>query len=559
VIVTLPHDEAPIVGHTWRSSRLLCATVMVGLADPLAQDWTVAGLVHHNLGSYDPRNWELTVRQEIITMKQDPSNSAPVATSDNRAFEIEKHGIDHIPESERRGRPLDLFWIWFGANVIFTYIIDGAIIVGFGLGFWAALTVVLIGNLFYILLGLCSIPGARVGTATMVVSRSAFGVLGNAPAAFLSWLTAVGWEAVNIVIGALSLAAIFVEVGSGTGVGWRVLALVLIVLLTFSVAVLGHATIQLLNKFFSYALGIGTVVLGLFVMPKINLDAHPALGAPTERGAWLLALVVMAAAPLSWVNTGADYSRYLPRATSGARITVWTALGGFVPAVVITVIGVAAATATDMSDPVAGLQAILPEWFFVVYLLVIVGGTITNNFLNSYSSGLSLLAFGLKAKRYQAVLIDAAIGTGLSAYALFVFDFTNSFIAFLSIMVLWIAPWCGIYLADMLLRRASYDMEALGRRDGGYWYRKGFNPIALGWFAVGIICAALFSNSTVFRGPLVDSIGGGDISIFVGLIVAFVGYYAMMRGRVVTGPQTVTVPSRSSAKASASRVEEGSV
>jgi NCS1 family nucleobase:cation symporter-1 len=313
----------------------------------------------------------------------------------------------------------------------------------------------------------------------------------------------------------------------------KVLALLVIVTLTFGVAVLGHATITLLNKLFSYALGLGTLVLGIFVLPKINFHTHPALAAPTQTGAWLLALLVMAAAPFSWVNTGADYSRYLPRKTSAVRITLWTALGGFLPAVIITIFGIAAATATNMSDPVAGLKKILPNWFFVTYLAVIVGGTITNNFLNSYSSGMSLLALGLKVKRYQAVLIDATVGTVLSIYAVFVFDFTNSFISFLSLMVLWIAPWCGIYLADMVLRRGRYDTEALHHRGGLYWYRKGFNPVALAWFAAGMAFGALFSSSTLFQGPLVSSIGGGDISIYVGFVVAFVGYYLTMRGRVI--------------------------
>lgn len=467
---------------------------------------------------------------------QDPGHFAGnefVAPGDSgsRAFEIEQHGIDHIPDGDRRGRPFDLFWIWFGANVIFTYVIDGAIIVGFGLSFWAALAVILIGNIFYILVGLCSIPGARAGTATLVVSRSAFGILGNLPGAFLSWLTAIGWEAVNIVIGSLALYEIFQEMGAGAGVRWKVLALIVIVALTFSVAVLGHATITLLNKIFSYLLGIGTVVLGIFVLPKANLNVHPALTAPTQVGAWLLALVVMAAAPLSWVNTGADYSRYLPRRTSGIRITLWTALGGAIPGVVIAVFGVAAATATDMSDPVAGLKAILPPWFFVVYLGVIVGGTITNNFLNTYSSGMSLLALGLKVKRWQAVLVDASIGTALSAYALFVFNFTDSFISFLSLMVLWIAPWCGIYLADMALRRGNYDVRALHQHGGRYWYRRGFNPVALVWFAAGIALAALFANSALYTGPLTSLVGGGDISIFVGLVVSLIGYYLTMRRR----------------------------
>jgi hypothetical protein len=35
-------------------------------------------------------------------------------------------------------------------------------------------------------------------------------------------------------------------------------------------------------------------------------------------------------------------------------------------------------------------------------------------------------------------------------------------------MVIWIAPWTAIYLADMLLRRNHYDPEALHRRDGLY-------------------------------------------------------------------------------------------
>jgi len=474
----------------------------------------------------------------------------------NRAFEVEQHGIDHIPDKDRHGRPVDLFWIWFGANVIFTYVIDGAIIVGFGLSFWPALAVILVGNAFYVLVGLCSIPGARAGTATLVVSRSAFGILGNAPAAFLSWLTAVGWEAVNIVIGSLSLYEIFQELGAGTGAGWKVIALAAIVVLTFGVAVLGHATITLLNKIFSYLLGFGTLVLGILVLPKTNLDAHPALGAPTHLGAWLLALVVLAAAPFSWVNTGADYSRYLPRRTSGMRITVLTALGGAIPAVLITVIGVAAATATDMSDPVAGLKAILPTWFFITYLVVIVGGTITNNFLNTYSSGMSLLALGLKAKRWQAVLVDAVVGTALSAYALFVFDFTNSFTSFLSLTVLWLAPWCGVYLADMALRRGNYDVVALHRHGGRYWYRRGFNPVALGWFAAGIVLGALFASSAIYSGPLTGLVGGGDISIFVGFVVSLVGYYLTMRRRAgsVAEPaddESSTVPRpRTSASAS---------
>src|SRR5689334_8658934 len=142
-------------------------------------------LVTANCASYGPGilSWHSRIRGGMdIT-----GSGGAAAETDNRAFEVEQHGIDHIADSQRRGRPFELFWIWLGANVIFTYIIDGALVVGFGLGFWAALAVTVVGNLFYLLLGLMSVPGTRAGTATLVVSRSAFGMFGNAPAALLSW------------------------------------------------------------------------------------------------------------------------------------------------------------------------------------------------------------------------------------------------------------------------------------------------------------------------------------------------------------------------------------
>ena len=449
------------------------------------------------------------------------------------AFQVEQHGIDMIPDSERHGRPRDLAWIWFGANVIFTYVIIGALVVGLGLTFWPAVSVAVIGNLVAVLVGICAIPGPRAGTATLVVSRSVFGTRGNAPAAAFSWLTAVGWEAVNIVIGALSLYEIFKTTGLGAGTGMKALALVVVVVLTFGVAVLGLATITVLNKIFSYLLGIGTIGLGIFVLPQTQFDATPSAGSSTSLGVILLAFAIVMAAPFSWVNVASDYSRYLPRTTSGSRVALWTTLGCAVPAIVITIIGISAASATDMQDPVAGLQALLPSWFFTTYLAIIVGGTITNNFLNSYSSGMSLLAIGLPFKRWQAVLIDAVLGTSAAAYALFVFDFSESFTGFLSLMVAWIAPWCGIFTADMLLRRGKYDIHALHHRgEGTYWYRAGFNPIGLGWFLAGIIGALLFANSAVFIGPFTAMVDGGDLSLVIGFLMAFVGYYVSARTRV---------------------------
>src|SRR5262249_37816153 len=116
----------------------------------------------------------------------------------NEAFSIEQNGINLIPDGERRGHPRELFWVWAGANIILTYIIVGGLLASLGLSVMQMLLVVVLGNLLYFVIGYCGIPGARVGTATLAVSRAAFGRQGNALPSLLSWLTAVGWEAVNL-------------------------------------------------------------------------------------------------------------------------------------------------------------------------------------------------------------------------------------------------------------------------------------------------------------------------------------------------------------------------
>jgi purine-cytosine permease-like protein len=351
----------------------------------------------------------------------------------------------------------------------------------------------------------------------------------------LSWITAVGWEAVNIVIGTLALAELIVLWGVRSSTGLNALCLAVIVFLTFSVTIFGHAMITLMNKLLSYVLGLGTLVLGIYIVPMIKFHTHPhLLPGTTGVGAWLLAFLIMAAAPISWFNCAADYSRYLPKRTSGGKIVLWVTLGGAIPAVLITFVGVAASTATNMSNPIGGLQHILPGWFFGCYLAVIVGGTVTNNFLNTYSSSMSLLTLGLRMKRYKAVFIDATVGTAMSIYAIFVSNFTNTFVNFLSLMVLWLVPWCAIYLVDSFLRKGEYSEVDLHAKAGQYWYSKGWNIPATVWFVLGIAIASLFSSNTLWQGYFVKDLGGGDLSIFAGFIASGAGYYLTMVKRMRT-------------------------
>ena len=58
---------------------------------------------------------------------------------------VETTGIEIIAESERTARPRDLFWPWFAANVSVFGISYGSFVLGFGISFWQAAIVSVVG------------------------------------------------------------------------------------------------------------------------------------------------------------------------------------------------------------------------------------------------------------------------------------------------------------------------------------------------------------------------------------------------------------------------------
>src|SRR5258708_18805167 len=143
-----------------------------------------------------------------------PSSAVPIREGEygDRVIAVEPGGIEYIPDRERHGQPLKLFWTWMSADLEFATIFVGFLPVAFfGMGFWdAALALVLgtaLGSLTHAIL---SSWGPRYGVPQMVQSRGAFGFLGNLLPAGLNTFTAtIGWFIVNSVAGALALITLF--------------------------------------------------------------------------------------------------------------------------------------------------------------------------------------------------------------------------------------------------------------------------------------------------------------------------------------------------------------
>jgi purine-cytosine permease-like protein len=457
----------------------------------------------------------------------------PPRTASDRASRVEAHGIDHIPEHERHGRPRQLFSVWAAANVNYLNLVTGGALILMGLTPWQALAVIVVGNLFWLLTGLLSVSGPAAGAPSEVITRAMYGVRGNrVNNAIVGWLISVCYFALNLAAAATAAFALVDMTGITVNTGVKVVVVIVVAALTLTIGVYGHAMIMKLYLPITLTLTAAFAVVAVGVLGHADFSyvpAQPLTG--HELWAVLVAgVTLIGSGPLSY-TTSADFSRYLPRTTSAKAIVGWTALGGFLPGVVVCFLGALAATAVDMTDPQAGLRQILPGWFGPVLLLALVLGTVAINALTAYSAGLALQAVGIRIRRSRSVLADGTAAVALTLYGLLVSDFLDTVSNVLQLTVVLLGPAMAVYATDIALRRNRYDGRALmdETRDGPFWYTAGVNPAGALALAGGVVVAAL-SVDTLYAGPVARALGGIDLSLPAGMVVASALYAVLARG-----------------------------
>lgn len=466
------------------------------------------------------------------------SDDAPRIAHGNEAFGIEARGFDHIPESERNMSLRQVDHLWAGTSVNLLSFALGAMAITLGLNLWLAIAACAIGSLVYASIAFGSIVTARIGLPVTTLARAAFGARGNAANAFLAWAASVAFEVINTIFGVDALLALFRAAGwSATGDAGKLLAVLLQLTLCGGIAVLGHATMIWFQRVF--ALVVGLVLLAVMALTVGKVDwaqaahAHAPLAASTVAATFLTACAVIASNPISFLFNGPDWVRYLPSRTPAKRIFRHVFWASYLPSLALTVMGAYCATLVDVSDPVAGLEPLLPGWLFILYILAVVGGSLANNVPTYYSSGLSLQAMGLNVHRWAATLIDIAASSAIALYILFVRDFTASLNEFISLLIVWVGPFGGVWIGDALLRGGHYDVAAIHTpvRGSRYWGWMGVNPRGVSAMLAGMAVAVLTMNSPLYEGPLAAALGGADVSWLLGFPVSMLVYGALELAR----------------------------
>lgn len=460
---------------------------------------------------------------------QHPKNAMKFNQEQQGKSILESRSIDYVPHSERHGKPWHLFGVWFAGDAHLATIATG--IIGITLGgnlIWTAIAVLAgcaFGTFF---MAFHSTQGPQLGLPQMVQSRPQFGFVG----ALLVWVVAlviyVGYNAFNEVLLGSTLQNL---VGLPTGVsyvGYGVLGVVL--------AVFGYDLIHKASRWLTYLMlivltvfTVGILVVNPFTSAQLDLGAF----APVP---FLTQFFAAAVYQLSWAIYVSDYSRYLP-ANVGVRSSFWwTYLGAGVGGAWMMLLGTLAA---GLFPKLGAIQAVIAAGdhifphFGTVLILASAVPLITIGTLQFYGGSLTLLSSLDSIKQIKPTLnkrIVSLIGIGVLATVV-AFGSTESFITefgdFLTLLGYLLTPWTAINLIDFyVVRHGHYSIREIFNPRGMYhrWNWRGLLS-----YGVGFMAMLPFAVIGEIEGPVAKALGGIDISMLVGLVLASAVYLLACR------------------------------
>ena len=461
-------------------------------------------------------------------------------------FELELNGPNLIQDSERSGTAKSLFWPWCGANVSLLALSYGAFFLGFGISFAQATYAAIIGTvLSFLVVGVSSLAGKKSNAPTMILSRAAFGVKGNIVPGALSYLVFVGWETVLVSLATLATGTVFTRLGHINHNLSLIIGFVIAVSLTVFGGVLGFSTIMKIQKWLTLITVFMTIVYIGLTFDNVNWSVVTAIKNGSTEGFVGALIFGITGIGLGWVNSAADYSRYLPRSVSSKSVVGWTVLGASIVPIILVIYGSAlAGSSKELSDaiamdPIGALTTLLPTWFLIPFALVAILGLVGGAILDLYSSGLTLVSIGLPVKRHIAAMIDACIMLAGTIYIVWFADnFFFPFQGFLITLGVPVAVWSAIFVADVILRKQPYSETDLYDANARYgaWNKRSLMLMIIGTIVGWGLVTNTFASWLSWQGYFLNIIGGkqgpwafANVGVIAALLIGFFGHIALSR------------------------------
>jgi purine-cytosine permease-like protein len=240
---------------------------------------------------------------------------------------VEHRGLEPVPTDERHGSLWNMLWTWFAANIgIITVTVGSGLVTGLQLNAWQAVVAAVVGSLgAFAFVALLSLAGPWSGAPTLMASRATFGVRGNLVPAAISWIGLVGLEVVMATTATFAIASIVELLGWPIGPWLTIPVAVLLVAGATAIGYFGHSLIMMVQKWLGWVLAPVMLVLCVVALTTVDWKLVASIP-PADFGSLMAGIGVVAAGTgVSWMSTGADYSRYLPStAVSYTHLTLPT-------------------------------------------------------------------------------------------------------------------------------------------------------------------------------------------------------------------------------------------
>ncbi|MBI3295750.1 MAG: NCS1 family nucleobase:cation symporter-1 [Deltaproteobacteria bacterium] len=427
----------------------------------------------------------------------------------NSAFTNEDLAI--VPPSARRWGTWNFAALWISMSLcIPTYMIASSLIEG-GMNWWQAVLTVFVGNAIVLVpMVLNGHAGAEYGIPFPVFARASFGVLGANIPAILRAIVACGWFGIQTWIGGYSLyqmvhawwpgiatlptifpAAIGLETGPA-------ITFALFWLLNMFVVYKGIDSIRKLLLFKAVFLPVAALSLLVWAIGAAK-GLGPILAQPSKFQTAGEFFNFFFPALTGMVGFWATLSLNIPDFTRFAKSQRAQVLGqaiGLPPSMTLfAFIGVVVTSATTIVfgraiwDPVVLAGKFENPWLVSAAMIAVVISTLATNIAANIVSPANDFA------NLKPDLIDFKIGgyiTGVLGALIMPWKLINDptgyiftwLIAYSSLL----GPIGGILIIDyFVLRQKKLVAQELYSPNGRYWYKNGFNPVAIVAMVAGIL------------------------------------------------------------------------
>jgi NCS1 family nucleobase:cation symporter-1 len=450
---------------------------------------------------------------------------------------IEGRSIDYIPESERHGKLSSQGPFWFLGNFHFLTISLGFVGPSMGLSAWWTTVAGALGIMFgTVFMAFHGSQGPEMGLPQMIQSRAQFGYRGVIIALMATIFVFVGLNVVTVTLITDGMNSVFhldkVSVGC------------LVIGAGALLSIFGH---DLMHKAFQWAL-IATLPLYTLVTIALMHGIEQSHAAPVATlgfkwVAFATQFAIAASYNISYAPFVSDYSRYLPKNTSSAKLIAAVFIGASLSGAWMIGLGAWLAQQLKTEDVFVALNltgsSMMPG-LGNVFVVLAVAGFIPVIALNSYSAMLTLLT-GIDSFRkitptpgVRVMAIVAISAVALLCALLIDGKGVALLNVFMTVLLYFLVPWTAVNLVDyFFVRRGHYAISHFFTPRGiyGAWQLRGIAAYLIG-FATMVPFFYVFDASTnkaVFIGPLASKLDGVDVAWLIGLIVSGTVYYILSR------------------------------